>query len=81
MLTLNTIMKDTLWVGKFYVGGRMVGTYDEVSKYDDEFRDLDIACTENQPEYLRDFYEGYFSQHEYYLISDYYDNVYAKEVH
>lgn len=80
MLSLGTIMKDTLWVGKFYDGGRMIGTYDEVSKFNDEFRDLDILCVEGQPEHLREFYEGYTSQNEYYLINQYYHNVYKKEV-
>lgn len=81
MLTLETINQDTLWVGKFYEGGRIVGTWDQVSPLNDEFRDLDIVCTEGQPEHLREFYEGYCSQRKYYLIKDYYDNVYAKMQH
>ena len=30
MLTLDTILKDTMWVGKFYDGGRIAGTYAEL---------------------------------------------------
>ncbi len=77
MLTLDTILKETLWVGKFYEGGRISGTYDELKPMSDEFRDFDIAG--NQPDHLQEFYEGYFNQHEYYLIQDYYNNVYVKE--
>lgn len=80
MLDFETIKHETIWVGKFYEGGRISGTWDEIGYIDEsEFRDLDIACTENQPEFLREFYEGYFNQREYYLIHDYYRNVYAKE--
>lgn len=78
MLSLETINRDTLWVGKLYDGGRIVGTYDELRSMMDDFRDFDILCLEGQPEHLREFYEGYLSQHEYYLIADYYNNVYIK---
>lgn len=30
MLTLDTILKDTMWVGKFEDGGRIAGTYEEL---------------------------------------------------
>lgn len=78
MLSLDTILKDTQWVGKFYTGGRISGTYDELDPMQYEFRDFDIACTENQPEHLREFYEGYFSQMRYYGISEYYESVYIQ---
>ena len=81
MLSLETIKQETVWVGKFYEGGRISGTRKDIGHIDpDEFRDLDIACLEGQPEFLREFYEGYFNQSEYYYIDDYYNNVYAKEV-
>lgn len=79
MLSYETIAKETLWVGKFYGGGRVVGTYDEIGKDWEDFRDFDVLCIEGQPEHLRDFYRGYFSQHEYYIIKEYYDNVYIKK--
>ena len=79
MLSLETIKQETIWVGKFYEGGRISGTYEELYPMNEDFRDLDIACTENQPEFLREFYEGYFSQKEYYFIDDYYDKVYSKK--
>lgn len=80
MLSYETIQHETIWVGKFYEGGRISGTWDQIGHIDDsEFRDLDIACTEHQPEFLRDFYEGYFNQREYFVIADYYDNVYSKK--
>lgn len=79
MLTLDTILKDTLWVGKFYDGGRISGTHDELYPMNEYFRDFDIACTENQPEHLKEFYRSYFNQREYYIIQDYYNNVYVKE--
>ena len=79
MLSLDTIMKDTIWVGKFYNGGRVSGRYADLENMIDDFRDFDIACIENQPAHLREFYEGYFSQNKYYFINQYYHNVYIKE--
>lgn len=80
MLSLETIKQETIWVGKFYEGGRISGTWGDIGYIDESaFRDLDIACVENQPEFLREFYEGYFSQKEYYYIDDYYDKVYSKK--
>lgn len=80
MLTLETILKDSVWVAK--VGGcRYVGTYDEVERwYDDEdWRDTDLCC--EQPEHLREFYDAYFKyseKHGFTIIQDFYNNVYAK---
>lgn len=76
MLSLETILEDTIWVGKYYFGGRIKGKYNEIAMYQDEFRDFDIACLEGQPDYLKEFYEGYFSQRKYFIIQDYYENVY-----
>ena len=75
MLSLETIMKDSLWVGKFYEGGRITGTYDELKSMKDEFRDFDLLY--HQPEHLQEFYKGYFNQKVYYTIPDYYNLVYA----
>ena len=30
MLTLDTILKDTMWVGKFEDGGRIADTYEKL---------------------------------------------------
>lgn len=59
MLSLETIMKDTVWVAKMTYG-RHVGTYEEVEAFsiDEECRDFDICG--KQPEHLEAFYEGYF---------------------
>ena len=81
MLSFETITHETIWVGKLYNGGRISSTWDQIGYIDESaFRDLDIARVENQPDFLREFYEGYFNQLEYHYPKDYYDNVYAKEV-
>ena len=74
MISLETIKKDTLWVAKMYCG-RHIGTYDEVGKYskDEECREFDIAA--NQPEHLKEFYDGYFNycdNNGWTTIPDYY---------
>ena len=80
MLTLETILNESLWVAK--VGGcRFVGTYSEVEHwYDDEdWRDTDLAA--EQPEHLKEFYDAYFKydrEHGFITVQDYYNNVYAK---
>ena len=85
MLTLETIKKDTIWVVKMN-WGRLSGTYEEMKPYieaDDEdnyCRDHDISC--EQPEHLKEFYDGYWEydrEHEFTFIDDYYNNVYAKK--
>lgn len=88
MLTLDTIMKDTLWVARHSTGYRFVGNYDEVEAHvkscdNDEWdyiKDMDILCEEGQPEHLREFYKKYLDQDEYYYIDEYYNNVYSKEM-
>lgn len=77
MLTLDTILKDTMWVGKFEYGGRIAGTYAELKPMRDEFRDFDISCS--QPPHLEEFYEDYFAyscKNGWCTIQDYYNNVY-----
>ena len=84
MLTLEQIKKDTIWVVKMN-WGRLSGTYDKMLPYieeDDEYsycRDYDVCC--EQPEHLKEFYDGLFKyeeEHGYTLIDDYYNNVYSK---
>lgn len=59
MLSLETIMRDTLWVAKMTYG-RRVGTYEELEwcLEEDELRDFDICA--KQPEHLEVFYDLYF---------------------
>lgn len=85
MLTLEQIKKDTIWVVKMN-WGRMSGTYEEMKPYidadeDDNYcRDHDICC--EQPEHLKEFYDGYFEydrEHGFTFIDDYYNNVYANK--
>lgn len=81
MLTLDTILRDTMWVGKFYDGGRIAGTYEKLEPMMDEFRDYDVSC--NQPSHLEKFYEDYFAYNDkngWITIPDYYNNIYVKEV-
>lgn len=77
MLTLDTILKDTMWVGKFEYGGRIAGTYAELKPMRDEFRDFDLSG--KQPSHLEEFYEDYFDysrKNGCITIPDYYNNVY-----
>lgn len=53
MLTLDTILRDTMWVGKFYDGGRIAGTYEKLKPMRDQFRDFDISC--GQPPHLENW--------------------------
>ena len=81
MLTLETILKDSMWVAK--VGGcRFVGTYDEIEHWynDEDWRDTDL-CAE-QPEHLKAFYDAYFkydAKNGFTTVQDFYNNVYAKK--
>lgn len=79
MLTLEQIMKDTIWIAKM-TWGRMSGTYDEMKPFaeDEECRDFDICAV--QPEHLSDFYDKYFEYervHGWVTIPDFYNTVYA----
>lgn len=80
MLTLDTILKDSMWVAK--VGGcRFVGTYAEIEHwYDDEdWKDTDL-CAE-QPEHLKPFYDAYFKydrENGFITVQDFYNKVYAQ---
>ena len=75
MLTLEQILKDTIWVVKMQ-GYRMSGTYEEMKHYADseECRDFDICC--EQPEHLMDFYEKYFAYDGFITIQDFYNQFY-----
>lgn len=46
MLTLETILKDTMWVGKFEYGGRIAGTYEELKHLRDELYEQDLISME-----------------------------------
>ena len=80
MLSLETIMNDTIWVAKMTYGSRHVGTYDEIKSYaeSDECRDFDICC--NQPDHLKKFYEDYFEygrKNGFMTVQKYYNTVYV----
>ena len=73
-LTLETILRDTLWVAKMQ-GWREVGTYDEIGYLaeDEDCRDFDICA--NQPEHLKAFYENYFEyceDHGWMTVQEFY---------
>ena len=79
MLSLETILKDTIWVVKMQ-GWRMSGTYDEMKPYaeDEDCRDFDISAF--QPEHLSNFYDKYFeyeNEHGWITIPEFYNNVYS----
>lgn len=81
MLTLDTILKDTIWIVKM-VGYRDKGTYEEVGWMQrlDECRDFDI-CSE-QPEHLKEFYDEfnkYSDEHGFITVQDFYNQFYVKE--
>lgn len=87
MITLDTILKDTMWVGKFYDGDRIAGTYAELEPIMDEFRDFNIRCDFDiscgQPPHLEKFYEDFYAyscKNGWCTVQDYYNNVYVKEV-
>ena len=82
MLSLETILKDTIWVAKM-TWGRYSGTYEEVGHYSDSdsCRDFDLCC--KQPEHLKEFYDGFFNYtetHGFITIQDYYKVHYGKGV-
>ena len=73
-LTLETIMRDTIWVAKMTYG-RFTGTYDELEYYrnSEECRDFDISC--KQPKHLQDFFSDYTEyecEHGFTYIQDFY---------
>ena len=80
MLTLETILNESLWVAK--VGGcRFTGTYKEVESWkdDEDCRDFDLLA--NQPEHLKPFYDAYWKydeEHGFVTVQDFYNNVYSK---
>ena len=80
LVSLETILKDTLWVAKMTYG-RHVGTYEEVEHYFPmkECRDFDLCAV--QPEHLKDFYDGFFKYTEengFTTVQEYYE-VYKEE--
>ena len=80
-LSLETIMKDTIWVAKMTYG-RHSGTYEEMKHFSrsDECRDFDICAY--QPEHLKEFYEAYFNhekEHGFTTIQEFY-KIYTERV-
>lgn len=77
MLSLEQIMKETIWVAKMQ-GYRVTGTYEEMTPYreSEECRDFDICC--EQPEQLKDFYDKYFQHEGWITIQDFYNQEYNK---
>ena len=79
MLTLETILKDSIWIAKMN-GWRQAGTYDELSdlREDEDCRDFDL-CSE-QPEHLKSFYDAYWKydkEHGFTTVQDFYNTVYS----
>ena len=79
MLTLDTIMKDSLWVARMTYGYRFVGTYEEAKRWaeDEECKDFDLCA--NQPEHLEEFYTAYFtySRSRWITVQDFYNNIWS----
>lgn len=76
MLTLDTIMKDTVFVAKMQ-GWREVGTFSEIGHLssDPDCRDFDLCAV--QPDHLKGFYDAYFSYelgHGFITVQDFYNN-------
>ena len=79
MLTLETIMLDTIWVAKMQ-GYRMTGTYEEIGFLadDPDCRDFDLCA--KQPDHLREFYDAYWAYeqaHGFVTVQDFYRDVWA----
>ena len=56
-ITRQFLNDNCLWVGKYYFGGRTVGTLKELESEMNDFRDFDILCKEGQPESLHTFFD------------------------
>lgn len=76
MLTLDTILKDSIWVAKMQ-GWRTSGTYEEIGHLfkDEDCRDFDLSC--QQPEHLNEFYEAYWKYDGFITVQDFYNQYYA----
>ena len=80
MLSLETIMKDSMWVAKM-VGWREVGTYEEIGHLaeSEDCRDFDLCA--KQPDHLKSFFDAYFGYekaHGWITIPKFYEEHYAK---
>jgi len=64
-LTLDQVQKEYIWVARFDTGYRSVGTYAEVEKaietFKDDLKDVDIVCINQQPTHLHPFFNEYFA--------------------
>lgn len=83
MLTLDQIMRESIWVAKMN-WGRTSGTYEDMKVYaeSDECRDFDLVCEEGQPEHLRDFFHRFFeysTKNGWITIPDFYKDIYLVE--
>lgn len=78
MLTLDTIMKDSVWVAKMQ-GWREAGTLEEIGHLSDDpdCRDFDLCA--KQPEHLDEFFEAYWKHDGFITIQDFYNKFYAPE--
>lgn len=79
MLTLETILKDTLFVAKMD-GWREVGTFEETRHLSErsDCRDYDLCA--KQPDHLREFYDAYFAYeqaHCFITVQDFYRDVWS----
>lgn len=78
MLTLETIMKDAMWVAKMQ-DYRVTGTYEEIKHLgqSSECRDFDLLA--KQPTHLVDFFDKYFAHEGFITIQDFYHQYYNPE--
>ena len=77
MLTLEQILKDTVWVVKMQ-GWRTAGTWEQVERFakDEECRDCDISAEQPTPE-LREFWDELYAHKGFITAQDFYP-IYAE---
>lgn len=92
-LSLEKIMKETLWVVRHSTGYRFTGTHDECNYHMNKFmeheeseydyiKDFDMLCCDGQPEDLQPFYKEYFEydrKNGFITVQDYYNNIYNQK--
>ena len=76
MLTLDEIMKDSLWVVKLKLG-RVSCSYEDIEKWAADEDCIGVELCAVQPAHLRDFFDKYFMCDEYISIKEYYNKYYA----
>ena len=80
-LSLDTILKDSLWVAKMQ-GWRKIGTYEEIGDLskNEECRDFDLSA--EQPDHLKDFYEQYWEydrKNGFITVQDFYNDHFKEK--